>query len=53
MHKSREKKVININNLTAKIRKVKRIEKEIPLTNSKKAIVFNSKKWRIINSIVP
>ena len=36
--KSREKKFININNLIAETRKVKRIEKEIGLNNSKKTI---------------
>ena len=52
VYKSREKKLININNLIAEIRKVKRIEKEIALTNSKKPITF-TKKWHIINNIVP
>ena len=50
--KSREKKFINLNNLIAKIRKVKRIEKEIALTNSVKTIAF-TKKWLIINNIIP
>ena len=36
VYKSREKKFININNLIAEIRKVKRIEKEIALNNSMK-----------------
>ena len=36
----------------AETRKIKRIEKEIALTNSKKPIAF-SKKWHIINNIVP
>ena len=40
VYKSREKKLININKLIAKIRKVKRIEKEIALNNSKKTIDF-------------
>ena len=35
-----EKKFININNLTAEIQKVKRIEKKIVLNNSKKATAF-------------
>ena len=35
----------------AEIRKVKRIEKEIALTNSKKTIAF-TKKWHIINNNV-
>ena len=52
VYKSREKKPININNLIAEIQKVKQIEKEIALTNSKKMIAF-TKKWRIINNIVP
>ena len=39
----REKSFININNLIAEIRKVKRIEKEIALTNSMKTIVFTKK----------
>ena len=47
--KSREKKFINLNNLT-EIRKVKIIEKEIALTNSIKTVVF-TKKWLIINNI--
>ena len=46
------KKFININNLTAKIRKVKRIEKQIALTNSKKAVAL-TKKGNITNNIVP
>ena len=41
--KSREKKFININNLIAEIRKVKRIEKEIALIDSKKTIAFRKK----------
>ena len=40
VYKTREEKFVNINNLTAVIRKVKRIEKEIALYNSKKTIVF-------------
>ena len=40
---SREKKFINLNNPIEKIRKVKRIEKEITLTNSMKAIAFMKK----------
>ena len=35
-----ENKFININNLTAEIQKVKRIEKKIVLNNSKKATAF-------------
>ena len=40
IYKSREKKFLNINNLIFEIRKVKRIEKEIGLNNSMKAIAF-------------
>ena len=40
---SREKQIININNLIAKIQKVKRIEQEIALTNLKKTIAFAKK----------
>ena len=50
--KSCEKKFISINNFTAEIRKVKRIEKEIALTKSKKTIAF-TKKWYIIINIIP
>ena len=49
--KSREKKFINLYNLIAEIRKVKRIEKEIALTNSMKTFAF-TKKWLIINNII-
>ena len=52
VYKTREKELININNLIAEIRKVKGIVKEIALTNSKKAIAF-TKKWHIIHNIVP
>ena len=52
MYKSREKKLIDINNLIAEIQKVKGIEKEIASTNWKKTIAF-TKKWHIINNIVP
>ena len=38
-----KKKFINLNNLIAEIRKVKRIEKEIALTNSMKTSVFKKK----------
>ena len=51
VYKSRKKKLININNLIAEIRKVKRIEKETALTNSKKTIAF-IKTLHIINNIV-
>ena len=46
------KKLLNINNLIAKIRKLKRIEKYIALSNSKKTIAF-TRKWLIMNNIVP
>ena len=52
LYVSREKKPISINNLIAEIWKVKRIETETALTNSKKTIAF-TKKWHIINNIVP
>ena len=52
VHKSREKKLLNINNLIAEIQKIKRIEKEIVLPNSKKTIAF-TRKWHIIDNIVP
>ena len=52
VYKSREKKLLNINNLIAEIQKIKRIEKEIALPNSKKTIAF-TRKWHIINNIVP
>ena len=41
--KSREKKIINLNNLIAETQKVKTIEKEIVLTNSVKTIAFTKK----------
>ena len=47
-----KKKLLNINNLIAEIQKIKRIEKEIALSNSKKALAF-TRKWYIINNIVP
>ena len=49
---SPEKKFININDLIAEIRKAKRTEKEIVLTNSKKLIAF-TRKWHMINNIIP
>ena len=53
MYNSREKKLLNINNLIAESRKKKkRIEKEIALPNSKKTIAF-TKKWHTINNIFP
>ena len=52
VYKSRAKKLLNINNLIAESRKIKRIEKEIALPNSKKTIAF-TRKWHIINNIVP
>ena len=51
VYKSREKKFININNLIAEIRKVKRIEKEIALNNSMKTIAFR-KKWHLTDNII-
>ena len=36
VYKSREKKLLKINTLIAEIRKIKRIEKEIALPNSRK-----------------
>ena len=50
MYKSKEKKLLNINNLIAEIQKIKRIEKEIALPNSKKTIAF-TRKWHMINNI--
>ena len=49
--KSREKKFININNLIAEIRKVKRIEKDIALNNSMKTIAFR-RKWHLTDNII-
>ena len=50
-YKSREKKFININNLIAEIRKVKRIEKEIALNSSMKTTAFR-KKWHLTDNII-
>ena len=47
--KSREK-FINNKIIIAEIRKVKRIEKEVDLTNSKKTIAVTDK-WHITNNI--
>ena len=47
-----KKKLLNINNLIAEIQKIKRIEKEIALSNSKKTITF-TREWHIINNILP
>ena len=52
VYKSREKKLLNMNNLIAEIQKIKRIEKQIALPNSKKAIAF-TRKWYIVDNIVP
>ena len=52
VYKSSEKKLLNINNLLTEIGKIKRIEKEIALPNSKKTIAF-TRKWHIIDNIVP
>ena len=49
---SEKKKLSIINNLIAEIQKIKRIEKEIALLNSKKTIAF-TRKWHIIDNIVP
>ena len=46
---SPKRKFININNFIVEIRKVKRIEKEIALTLSKKTIVFTKKNYTINN----
>ena len=51
VHKSREKKFININNLIAEIRKVQRIEKEIALSNSIKTTAFR-KKFHLTDNII-
>ena len=51
VYKSREKKFININNLIAEIRKVKRIEKEIALNNSMKTTAFR-KTWHLTDDII-
>ena len=51
VYKPREKKFINIKNLIAEIRKVKRIGKEIALKISKKAIAF-TKKWHLTDNII-
>ena len=47
-----KKKLLDINNLIAEIRKIKRIGKEISLPNSKKTIAFTRKR-HIINNILP
>ena len=52
VYKFREKKVLNIRNLIAEIQKIKIIEKETALPNSKKTIAF-TRKWHIIGNIVP
>ena len=51
VYKSREKKFVNINNLIAQIRKVKRIQKEIALNNSLKRIAFR-KTWYLTDNII-
>ena len=43
VYKSREKKLLNINNLMAEIQKIKRIENEIALPNSRTIIAFTRK----------
>ena len=52
VYKSREKKLLNINNLIAEIQKIKRIEKRNCLPNSKKTIAC-TRKWHIIDNTVP
>ena len=51
VYKSREKKFININNLIAEIRKVKRVEKETALNNSMKTTAFR-KKWHLTDNTI-
>ena len=51
VYKSREKKFINLNNLIAEIRKIKRIEKEIALNNATKTTAFR-KKWHLTDNII-
>ena len=50
VYKSRGKKFININNLIARIRKVKRVEKEIALNDSMKTTAFR-KKFNNLNGL--
>ena len=50
VYKSRGKKFININNLIAGIRKVKRVGKEIALNNSMKTTAFR-KKFNNVNGL--
>ena len=50
VYNSRGKKFININNLIARIRKVKRVEKEIALNDSRKATAFR-KKFNNLNGL--
>ena len=52
VYKSREKNLLNINNLIAEIWKLKRVEKEIVLPNSTKTIAF-TRKWHMIDNTVP
>ena len=52
VYKSREKKLWNLNNLTAEIQEIRRIENEIALPNSNKTIDF-TRKWHMIDNIVP
>ena len=51
VYKSREKKFKNLINLIAEIQKVKRIEKEIALNNTKKTFAFINK-WHLTDNIV-
>ena len=43
VYRSREKQFININNLIAEIKSIKKIEKEIALSNLKKTVAFKNK----------
>ena len=51
VYEFREKKIIFVNNLKAKIQNDKRIEEEIVLVNSKKIIVL-TKNWYLTNNII-
>ena len=51
VYKSSEKRFINSNNFIAKTPKVKRIEEEIPLNNSKKTIA-STKKRHLTDNVI-
>ena len=51
VYEFREKKIIFVNNLKAKIQNDKRIEEEIVLVNSKKIILL-TKNWYLTNNII-